>query len=148
MNGAVRMQAEGIVTTAADTQANLPPARPGTTRLLVRLRYDHASDLSSRDRLRVGIEGIAEDGVKNVLSSTYDLEPGRKLPSLVWLDLSERFFPRTTSANYILTAQIDTGVGEAATFAATPATIRLAPMSQSQLGRMQPELTLRPITSR
>lgn len=148
-NGTVRMEAEGLVATSDDAQANLPPARPGTTRLLVRLSYDDSTMvLSSRDRLRVGLEGLAEDGSRNVLSMTYDLEPGNRLPGLVWLDLSEGFFPKTNPAAYILTAQIDRGVDAPATFAANPATIRLAPMSQNQLGRLQPELTLRPVTSR
>jgi len=66
------------------------------------------------------------------------------LPSQVFLDLDDRFFPsRMPGRAYELKAEIRGADGRLA-YVSEPTTLRLAPGSQRQAMRMRPELILRP----
>ena len=99
--------------------------------------------LGGGDVLKVSLVG---EGEGEMLSKVIEapILSGQGLPSRVFLDLDDRYFPsRMPGRAYELKAEIRGADGRLA-YVSEATTLRLAPGSQRQAMRMRPELILRP----
>ncbi|WP_312782589.1 M56 family metallopeptidase [Brevundimonas sp.] len=140
-DGSIRVQVkprEAAAVRSPDTPAS-------RTRLAVDIRQgdNRPFILGGGDVLKVSLVGEGEgEGLSKVMEAPVLSAYG--LPSQVFLDLDDRFFPsRMPGRAYELKAEIRGADGRLA-YVSEPTTLRLAPGSQRQAMRMRPELILRP----
>ena len=140
-DGSIRVQVK-----PREAAAVRNPASPATkTRLTVDIRQgdNRPFILGGGDVLKVSLVG---EGEGEMLSKVIEapILSGQGLPSRVFLDLDDRFFPsRMPGRAYELKAEIRGADGRLA-YVSEATTLRLAPGSQRQAMRMKPELILRP----
>ena len=140
-DGSIRVQVK-----PREAAAVRNPASPATkTRLTVDIRQgdNRPFILGGGDVLKVSLVG---EGEGEMLSKVIEapILSGQGLPSRVFLDLDDRFFPsRMPGRVYELRAEIRGADGRLA-YVSEATTLRLAPGSQRQAMRMKPELILRP----
>ncbi|MNU93716.1 BlaR1 peptidase M56 [compost metagenome] len=140
-DGSIRIQLK-----PREAAAVRSPASPAfKTRLTIEIRQgdNRPFILGGGDVLKVSLAG---EGEGEVLSKVIEapILSAYGLPSRVFLDLDDRFFPsRMPGRAYELKAEIRRADGRLA-YVSEPTTLRLAPGSQRQAMRMRPEVILRP----
>lgn len=140
-DGSIRVQVK-----PREAAAVRSPASPATkTRLTVEIRQgdNRPFILGGGDVLKVLLAG---EGEGEVLSKVIEapILSAYGLPSRVFLDLDDRFFPsRMPGRAYELKAEIRDADGRLA-YVSETTTLRLAPGAQRQAMSMRPEVILRP----